>query len=412
MTGLDLRPFVTRCRTLVDSAPPTTAGETRTWIVEPFLETLGWNVSADATVVDDAVEDVHLEYVLAVDSIPALFVAVEPYGTALEEARATDLLEAMSWTGVDRALYTNGREYFFLAGTTGVDRLPCRLPALPEHESSIEHFTRADASRRLEGDAPEVVGRRLALERAAIVRSFVERLTAATGGERYAEEFESAADRFVDRLIVSFAGDEYDRFAAGSNDESDASTGSVSFRFSEPSAVDGAVERDDEASVPSGSDETQTADGETIGRDEPAVAGSDEPAAPTGSERADTDEQTVPADADGDGEFVVKFFNDRGSIGAIGHSSSGRALVHAAEYLFDRGLSGVSVPWRPTEDGRVVLNDEPTGSDSESMTSPYQLSNGLYLEVGGGLEDHAERIRALASRAGLRAMLTGDWEDS
>ena len=44
------------------------------------------------------------------------------------------------------------------------------------------------------------------------------------------------------------------------------------------------------------------------------------------------------------------------------------------------------------------------------MTAPQQLSNGLYLETAGTADDHATRVEALVARAGLRAMLTGDWE--
>ncbi len=44
------------------------------------------------------------------------------------------------------------------------------------------------------------------------------------------------------------------------------------------------------------------------------------------------------------------------------------------------------------------------------MTESTQLSNGLYLATEGNLNDRAARIEALAARAGLRTMLTGDWE--
>ncbi len=45
------------------------------------------------------------------------------------------------------------------------------------------------------------------------------------------------------------------------------------------------------------------------------------------------------------------------------------------------------------------------------MAAPTQLSNGLYLETGGEPDERAARVEALAARAGLRAMLTGDWDD-
>ncbi|RQG92509.1 hypothetical protein [Natrarchaeobius chitinivorans] len=411
MTGPDFRSFVSRSRTLVDSSPPTTERETRTWLVTPFLETLGWDVHADSTLADATVEDVRLEYVLSVDSIPAVFVAVEPFDTSLEEARARELLEAMSWTGVDRTIYTNGREYFLLAGTTDVDRLACRLPSLPDHESSFAHFSRAALAGRLERHSREHVARQLALERAPIVESIAQRLTTAIGGgDAYAGEFESAAERFLDRLVVSFSGDEYDRFESDSSD--------VSLRFTDSSSPSGETK-----SVEGGADQRRNVDD---GEYRPEGAEQSESVAvehspdelddrPDGQSDPDTladaNGESAEDGAETDGEFVARFFNDRGSIGAIGHSRSDEALVHAAEYLFERGLSGIRLPWAPDGEG-TVLNDEPTRADGSPMATRRQLSNGLYLETGGDVDEHAARVEALASRAGLRVMVTGDWDQS
>jgi len=121
MPSLDLDAFVARTAALVDSSPPTTLRETRTWLVEPFLETLGWTVRAESCVTDRIVDDVRLEYVPTVDSVPGLFVATESATDSLEESQANALRQAMAWTGVDRAIYTNGRQYLLLAGTTDVE---------------------------------------------------------------------------------------------------------------------------------------------------------------------------------------------------------------------------------------------------------------------------------------------------
>ncbi len=84
MSSLDLRSFVARAATLVDSSPPTTKQETRSWLVEPFLEALSWTVRADSCLTDRAVDDTRLEYVLTADSVPALFVAVESATESLD----------------------------------------------------------------------------------------------------------------------------------------------------------------------------------------------------------------------------------------------------------------------------------------------------------------------------------------
>ncbi|MFP8953616.1 hypothetical protein ACLI4Z_11660 [Natrialbaceae archaeon A-arb3/5] len=407
MTSLDLRSFATRSRTLVDASPPTTRRETRTWLVDPLLETLGWDVHADACRTDVSIEEIRLEYVLSIESIPSLFVAVEPYERSLNESRAMALLEAMAWTGVDRAIYTDGHDVLLLAGTTNVDRFAFRLSSIPEHESSVEHYSRKTIRGRLEHETRSAVARQLALEQAPITESIADRLSMAVeNGDDYAIEFESAAERFLDRLIVSFANDDI-RLESGSED--------VSLQFTdetgscEPSdtdvenpIVDHSYSNTDRQDADGSSNETATEDVSTPDVEtEP-----DENPHRESVSAGESEPQEV--ERDGDGEYVVRFFNERGSIGAVGHSRSEQALIQATEYLFERGLSGIRTPWSPDED-RTVLNDEPQRADGSEMAANQQLSNGLYLDIGGNREDHAARVEALAARAGLRAMLTGDW---
>ncbi|WP_306057603.1 hypothetical protein [Natronococcus wangiae] len=396
MTEPDLRPFVARSRALVSATPPDSRRETRTWLVEPFLEALGWSARDESRTTDRALDGTRIEYVLAADSVPAVLVAVGSYAESLDESRATALLETMAWTGIDRAIYTNGREYLLLAGTTSVERLACGLSSLPGHESALRHYTRENARRRFEDRSRTAVARRLAVERPAVESAIVEQLVAVTGDD-YADEFEAAADRFLDRLVVSFA--EEERNASVDRDGIPLEYSESPLSNGEPNHVDG--------------DRTENGAGETQSDRSPSSNGdscddTETDAAPD-TELVD-DEQPGP-DRDGGGEYVVRFFNDRGSIGAIGHSSAARALTHAAEYCLERGLAGVSVPWSPSDgDTETVLNDEPIRGDGSPMASPRQLSNGYYLETDGSVDEQASRIEALASRAGLRAMLTGDWE--
>ena len=425
MSAFDLDAFVDRSRALVESAPPATRRETRAWLVDPLLETLGWDIHADACLADVTVDGTRLEYVTAVDGVPALLVAVEPYGESLDRERAVSLLETMAWTGIDRAIYTDGRDYLLLAGTTDADRLACRLPALPDHESALAHYTRETVGQRLERHARPFVARQLAIARDDLVASIVDELTAATDqGDAYRAEFDSAADRFVERLVATFS-DDGQRSVAGELKAADAD---VSFEFSEP----GSSSDESEATQQSMSTDDSRPDYPSVGdqdsqpKETPATdeTGDDtnadathssesQPNAAEGDVARASDSRPEQRDADtDDGEYVVRFFNERGSIGAIGHSQSDQALVSAAEYLFERGLSGLSVPWSPDDgDGtRAVLNASPTHPDGTPMTAPEQLSNGLYLETGGDVEQRADRVEALVARAGFRAMLTGDWE--
>src|SRR6056297_3017551 len=154
MSSLDLRSFVARVATLVDSSPPTTKQETRSWLVEPFLETLGWTVRADSCLTERVVDDTPLEYVLTVESVPALFVAVESSTESLDGTRANAIQSAMAWSGVDRAVYTNGRDYLLLAGSSEIDYCALELAELEANESAIATCSGDTPGRTSPGNSP------------------------------------------------------------------------------------------------------------------------------------------------------------------------------------------------------------------------------------------------------------------
>ncbi|QLK25460.1 hypothetical protein HYG81_15430 [Natrinema zhouii] len=434
MPSLDLDAFVARTAALVDSSPPTTLRETRTWLVEPFLEALGWTVRTDACVTDRVVDDVRLEYVPTVESVPALFVAVEPATESLTESRANALRRAMAWTGVDRAIYTNGRQYLLLAGTTDIEYWALECAELAANESMLAGFSRATIGQRLGRHTRSHVARQLAVDRPTLVESVADRLADATvQGDIYAEELETATARFLDQLVVAFAED-----GAPPPDDDAA----VSVQFSESAITDdgvpsaesdpdsrsrpGSVDRDSDATETTDADGTlnessvdtdSSTDTELETEDDTNQGGTgqsgldtrDGVSEPTAVDsNAGASESEARGDSE-DGEYVVRFFNDRSSIGAIGHSTSAGALVEAADYLLERGLAGVDVPWSPEETDRTILNADPTHADGSPMDDPERLANGFVLETAGDINEHAARVEALAARAGLRAMLTGDW---
>lgn len=414
MTGLDLRPYVSRSRALVDATPPSTRRETRTWLVEPFLETLGWDVRGEDCRPNATVDGTAFEYVCAVDGVPALFVAVESVQAELDADRAGEVLEAMVWSGVDRAIYANGRDFLFLAGTADGERLRCDLRSLPAHADSIAHFARPALERHLEDDPRARTARRLALERSTLVDAIVDHLHPFADDADALDEFEAAAERFLDQLVVSFATNQ-PQVPARSDDVAleftDSTTVTDAAASGSPTASDGsdpAADADDPRSSPRSSAD---AGDRTDGVGDPSADAS--PAATDDANEdpaAAIDEPRHDPDTDDGGEYVVRFFADRGSVGAIGGSSSRTALVHAAGYLLERGLASVDVPWGP-DDGPVVLNDEPTRADGSPMDAPQRLPNGYVLETAGDVATHAQRVESLAARAGFRVMLTGDWED-
>ncbi|MFC6718530.1 hypothetical protein ACFQGT_01020 [Natrialbaceae archaeon GCM10025810] len=414
MTDLDLRSYAARTGALVEATPPTTRAETTAWLVAPFLEALGWTVHDDCEA-DADLDGTTFDYVCSIGDVPALLVATEAFAEPLERTRAEDLLEAMAGTGIDRAIYANGEEFLFLADPTGDDRLACHRSDLPDHEETIARFARSALRRRLEGHSRDHVARRLALERGALAESMTDRL-AAVAGDAHAEELSAAVDRFLQSLVDAFAeADAGPEATVNEHARAESAEERRSLSYADSDVVGGAG-ADAERDAPAEGDDGPRVD-PAAGSETPSSRGgerSDEDDVSSGNER-DAGTETRDGDRDGtdEGEYVVRFFRERGSIGAIGHSSPRGALVGATTFLLERGLAGVSLPWPDAEDGRIgptVLNDSPRRGDGSPMTDPVQLPNGWYLEAAGDADACAARIEALAARAGTRPMLTGDWD--
>ncbi|UTF54067.1 MSCRAMM family adhesin SdrC [Natronosalvus rutilus] len=444
-----LETFVTRTRLLCEAAPPETLTET-TPIVDMLLSALGWDTIQDCRR-NVSVAGTTLEYVCSIEATPALFVAVDSASAFPSSDRLSALGTCLAETGVDRAIYTNGREAVLLAGTNSIDTHRCDLRRRETLEPLLEHYQRRALERRLGRHSRAPVARRLAVERTAVRETLVDDLEAVTGSA-YTDELEAAVDRLLEHLVGSFSGtatasasgnaddgvptfegegnseDESksaeestrervqyrDRFLAASDERGDSQSRSSSHGESTDSTHDRPTDSpsdqptDSSARVDAGtssdSDEASSVvDGDDDGED------GDSDASDGGSGDGDASDSE-------DGEYVARFFADHGSIGAIGHGSSTGALVHAAEFLLERGLSGVRVPWpesepeTPDTDGTL---DRPVlvGQDGATrLPRSRQLSNGYHLNTAGSPTDHADRVEALGARAGYRVMLTGDWE--
>ena len=370
MSRRALERYEKRASALLEAGPPSTRGETDEWLIRPFLCALGWELPTD---VDDSavtIDGGRVEYLLTAgeEPTPALYVAIEPATESLDPEREDRIAGLMGRTGVDRALYTTGQRLRLLAGPTGADRRTLEMGTLSTAADDLAHYSRDRLDSRLSGSDAELVGRRLAARRDSLAESLATEL-AAVGGEASYSRFHEEGSVFVEELVqLLLEGSDRDDTELGAESYSKRST-------DQPTETD--------------SKRTMQPTEEQSSSDPPSV------------------EAVAPTD-DPDGEYVVRFFSERGSVGAIGHSTSAGALAEAAEYLFDRGFSGVRLPWGP-EEGQTVLNDEPRTADGTPMGAYQQLSNGRYVHTAGTVADRADRIEALAARAGFRAMLTGDW---
>ncbi|WP_290816089.1 hypothetical protein [Halovivax sp.] len=411
--------YVRRAESVLASEPPTAAATTREWLVDPLLAALGWD--DDAREHDVAVRGVELAALLRAGedgTTPAVYVAVEPADRTLRGGAERQLLELMAATGVDRAIYTTGREFVFLAGDRGADRLAVDLESLPDHVGSLSHFTRERLDRRLaRSTAREVSARRLAVRRDDVAARVAD-LVAETAGDIGTRTLLDDAGRFVDDVVRSLGADSpVNREHATASPDHDGrcedGPGVPSDGGRTDSVAGGASTDAPSPGPPSGramdtgASDSASARGDASTSEQAAADASADQGPPDENPPAD---RVPPAD-DVEGEFVVRFFTDRGSIGAVGHSTSAGALAEATEYCFERGLRGVRIPWGP-DDGDVVLGDDPVDEDGSRWAAYERLENGLYVNTSGSVADRAERVQELVSRAGLRAMLSGDWDGS
>lgn len=387
MGSPDLGSYANRLTALCERCAPETRAETTSWVLRPLLEELGWDPgstrpgTAVGLLADDLVASVGTK-----PPTPALIVAGEATEDPLSTDRAEAISTAMRRTGIDRAIYANGRDFLFFAGT-GDDRLRLATDALSSRSDDLAPYARETVRHHCEELDPETRAvRRLAAFRDEIADSIASLIESRVGpaGMQDAEMVRGLLDA-VDSSVAE--GADAGRSPPGSD-------------------------------VPQGSGPNPGTTSDSPVAASPRRSGSDSstqdrsPGTPedeTGPSReVESIPSSVPPRTDPAGEYVVRVFNERGSIGAVGHSTSAGAVAEAASYFFDRGLSGIRIPWGP-EDGSIVINEEPVDEAGTRWSAYERLANGLYVYTGGSVEDRAGRVQALADRAGLRVLLTGDW---
>ena len=379
MNGTDLREYVERSRDALGDAADLSLRNTELRLVHPFLSALGWDVHRPEVEADVSVpaDRDPVDYALVVEGRPAVFVDVTACSDPLDEAGVDRLGAALSATDVDWGILTNGRSFVFLArGGSGVERVRCRLADLPDHQDVVATYSKSAAESRTTADAERATAaRRLVDRREAVVERLTETLVAAADGAAE-DEFASAVDVFLDDLIAALDADASPSESVRASAESDAS---------EANSTDG--------------DASETGSSSGTDRSEPP---------------RDASEGARPVTAGEDGEYVVRFFDGRTSVGAVGTGSPVGTLSSAVEYLVDQHAvdGGISLPWRPEagdDAGKAVLNHDPVHPNGSAMAAHESLSNGYCLLATLDAGSAKVVIDELADKAGLRVMFQGDW---
>lgn len=468
--------YVDRSLAVLEARPPRTRSETARWLVDPLLVELGWDPAGSASIrLEDPGPDHPADRRYTIAGRPALLVAIEPASGELAEDRARALQRVAGAEGAPRALALNGRAVGVVVGPTDPTQIPVEelTDAIPLLEtltvaavrSTLHRDAAARAASAIEADratleteianrltavAGEAIEPELAAATERFLDTLIDRLSAEGDGspaDRSGPTVEPGRpDGSVDRATRSA-----DRGASPPVDDSAPDVGREPTKratLDEPSSEVGAEQvtptdvdvaeasvadevlvSDDGVTTDAGPadvvpPEESVADAETESNGEPAPRSStgeapertdqagESPAGTDASDGPDGTADDVPAVGER-GEYVAKFFAlEGGTVGAIGDARASTALVAAVEYLYERGLRTVGLPWSPEEDGPTILNRAPERDDGTPMDNPVELSNGYYLDVPSTTRGCALVLEALAERAGLRVMLAGDWSDS
>lgn len=416
MDAQELRKYAEQTRERVATTTSLSERNTQLRLVQPFLETLGW--SLDRIVAEYEFADARgesVDFALLVEKVPEIVVETRACSEDLREADVEALGSVLLGTDVDWGILTNGRQFVF-AGvdeTGTLERRPVELDGLPDRMDVVSRYTEQVASRRVERrkERYSTAVERLEGDRQAIQNALTERLVATTGDD-IAPMVEEATERFLDDLLDAFRerqGNTTEHQRNGT--EIDSVTDSPSIAAVRPDTA-GTEQNAQEVSE----DEKREHDEQSASAQ--SVADIDELETPEiGSESPPErdSERNIGIDSEGnrelaldverEEEFVVRFFDGRTSVGAVGHRNAATATRLAVEYLLEhRQLEGsISLPWGPESEEPMVRH----GDSGSSIT----MENGWQLDASCSVPTARAAIEALADESGLRTMFQGDWSD-
>lgn len=410
----ELASYVERARATVAESGELGRRNTQLRLVEPFLERLGWDVRSASVEAAFGVPgaDATVDYALLVDDEPAVFVDSLACDESITPADGDALLSSMAAAGVEWGILTNGRRFAFVARReTGEDGFTCSLDDLPDRAGALERFTPDRAAEYVRGrvDRRLAAAEALAAGRDELTAEVVDEVLAvadADGAVIDRSGLQSLTRSFVDDVVSTVAPDGH---AVAPSPDSRAPPDSGNGPSTGPIEATGTMALASE-SQSDGFEQEESRSGQGESK-------SDEP--PT-TPNADRDSDHDPDhDVDGatrapmtdDGEYVVRLFDGRTSVCAIGGSSAAGTMKQAVEYLLEaRHLDAeLTLPYVPDDGDVAVLHRVPRHPNGDPMAEYVRLDAGTYLRTDGTLVERRDRIETLVEEAGLRVMFQGDW---
>lgn len=415
MDAQELRQYAEQTRERVATTNSLSERNTQLRLVQPFLETLGW--SLDRIVAEYEFADARgesVDFALLVGKVPEIVVETRACSEDLREADVEALGSVLLGTDVDWGILTNGRQFVF-AGvdeTGTLERRPVELDGLPDRMDVVSRYTEQVASRRVERrkERYSTAVERLESDRQAIQNALTERLVATTGDD-VAPMVEEATERFLDDLLDAFRERQSNTTEHQRNGtDIDSVTDSPSIAADQPDTAGTEQNAQEVSEYEKREHDEQSASAQSVAIDdlETPEIGSESLSGMDSERNIGVDSESnreLALDVEGEEEFVVRFFDGRTSVGAVGHRNAATATRLAVEYLLEhRQLEGsISLPWGPASEEPMVRH----GDSGSSIT----MENGWQLDASVSVPTARAAIEALADESGLRTMFQGNWSD-
>jgi hypothetical protein len=424
--------FVEQARVAIEASPSMGKRNTELRVVEPLLSMLGWDVrSPSVTAAYSAANGTTVDYALRPAGTTGAFVLVSAAEDELSAERRDELVAAMRAAGVPRGLYTNGRRYALVAldgsgdgsgpdaSGGSVEHVELVLDALPSRLAALDALSFDAVAAAVGTDRAAVAEALLAADQDA-VDAVTERVVGVArehGGDSVTDAVTDDADgavasdvrpiarRFLRAVVDELAPDGVDP-ADDANALGDA-TGTARDSAASNGQQDGAA-----TTGQSGSEHEEVSTGERSGEDatDGARDGVSDQEGVRPLSRASSSDGAASDGGSSDGEYVLRFFEDGRSVGAVGSPNVDVAVAQGVQYLLEeRGIGPrIQFPYAPTADDRAFLNREPAHPDGTRMQSAIDVA-GIYVATDQAVSNRQSAVEALAERGGLRVMFSGDW---
>ena len=345
----DVKTYVKQSKSLIESSPQMNEQNTKTKLVRPLIELLGWDVYSAEVELEYSMQigrgNTRADYALVLEGAPVVFIEAKGCDTIVTDSDRSQLTSYMRQTGVDWGLLTNGVKFEILKRRM-VDGRPDEvslgifsLEELPQNQELLELLSKDLVE---SGEADRVAERMEAAKKAV---------------EKLGENKERIADR-VTQVIT----DEVENVPTQEIQP-------LSKKY-----VDDLIES---------LDTNDTIDGN----------------------RAD-DIKT-----DGRDEYEIVIY-DGGTVERIvSEEDQSTAMASVVDYLItERGFSEKigSLPYVPGQKN-AILNTEPQHPSGEEMRVHKQLTNGDYLYTSLNKEAKQRYMRRFAYMCGVSVDFTEGW---